>query len=450
MQVSIDKEEGLKRFLTITVEAKEVNSKYDKAFKDASKHAKIDGFRKGHIPANILFQYFGQSITENALDDLVNETLYNATKEKDLRVAGQPRFELVDNKLPIRDQDFSYKVELEVFPEIEVKPVEELDVKSVTSEIVDSDVEELIDSLRHQRSVWQAKDGAAAADGCQVCLDYTGRIDGQEFEGGSAKAYQLIIGKSAMIPGFAEQIVGHKAGDEFTIKVTFPEDYGAEQLRGKAAEFESKLLSVSEEVLPEVNAEFFKAYGVKDGKEETFRAELRRNLDRELSGAVKAENRTRVIDALLKQYGEFDVPAASVEEEIDRLENLEVEQMVNMFHIKEKDARAFMEKRGSKREDRRGIATRNVRVTLVVQALLKSMDLREPDKEILDREIEEIASAYEKPDEYKRMIRSDRKAMANLRSMALDTTFITRVMAKAGKGEEHKSFKELVRKGQPA
>ncbi|MGN0908200.1 MAG: trigger factor, partial [Succinivibrio sp.] len=293
MQVSTEKKEGLKHLLTVTISKEEFAKAYAESFKKVSKKARIDGFRKGHIPANLLELHFGNDITYGAVDDIIDQTLFNAVKEAGFseKMAGRPSVDI--KEAPSKDKGFTYTITIEVEPEIEVKPLEDLKIKKFASSVTDADVDKMVETLRKQQGKWSTKDGLEFGEGTLARIDFVGRVDGKEFEGGSAKDFSIEFDRSQMIPGFTEQIKGHKAGDKFTIKVTFPKDYSAKNLAGKDAEFDITVNVVEELVLPEVNADFVKIYGVKDGDIEKFRGELRSNMERELKRAIEARNEDR-------------------------------------------------------------------------------------------------------------------------------------------------------------
>ena len=218
MQASIENLEGLKRLITVTVPAEDVVKAYGAAFRKAAKNARIDGFRKGHIPTQIIERYYGPNIIGEAYDNLVRETLNKAIEQCGSECAGTPNVSFEKSSFD-KAGEFVYTIQFETFPVIEDKPLSEMPLKVVQSRVTDADVDRMIENLRRQQGKWQVVDDAAAEDGRLAKIDFVGRVDGREFDGGKAEDFSLILGRTMMIPGFTEQIAGHKAGDKFTINL---------------------------------------------------------------------------------------------------------------------------------------------------------------------------------------------------------------------------------------
>ncbi len=437
MQVSTEKKEGLKYLLTVTISKEEFAKAYAASFKKVSKKARIDGFRKGHIPANLLELHFGSDITFGAVDDLIDQTLFAAIKEAKLddKVAGRPSVDLKGT--PSKDNGLEYTITVEVNPDIEVKPLEDLKLKKIASSVKDEDIDKMIETLRRQQGKWSTKDGLEFGPGTLARIDFTGRTDGKEFEGGKAKDFSLEYDKAQMIPGFLEGIKGHKAGEKFTINVTFPKDYSAKELAGKPAEFDISVNAVEELNLPEVNADFVKIYGVKDGDLEKFRQELRRNMERELKRAVEARNEDLVCDALIKQYGDFEVPTALVN---GMIKSLKERQLNNLRRYGLKELPAQLNKDELYHDD----ALKQARLSLILRAISEKSGEKFGKDETVEELISTAASAYEDPEEYKKAVRKDKQTMAAIRESAVTTDLFNYIEGKACDGEEQKTFDQIV------
>ena len=436
MQVSTEKKEGVQHLLTVTVPAEDVKKAYDASFRKYAKNARIDGFRKGHIPTKVLEQQFGGQIYSDAYDSLVNETLGQAIKESKLEVVGYPKIEVKKATFK-NDEEFVYEATVEVNPELELKPFEDLKLKSIKASVTDADVDNMIETLRKQQGKWQVKDDAVVFKGTRASIDFTGRTDGVEFEGGKASNFSLTVGETQMIPGFTEQIEGHKAGDKFTIQVKFPEDYHAENLKGKDAEFDIVVNSVSELSLPEVNEDFVKVFGVKDGSLDTFKKELRKNMERELNRAKYTITRGKLFDALVAQYGEFAVPEAYVEAEKERLAK-NFEQQMRAYGMKKLPD-------SLKKDDMfNDEAVKSARLGAIVRKIVESLGLAKPSDEFVEAQLEQIAGAYEDPAELKEQIRKDKTQFDAVQNAALESEVVAKVMEKAADGEEEMTFDQLV------
>ena len=436
MQVSTEKKEGVQHLLTVTVPAEDVKKAYDASFRKYAKNARIDGFRKGHIPTKVLEQQFGGQIYSDAYDSLVNATLGQAIKESKLEVVGYPKIEVKKATFK-NDEEFVYEATVEVNPELELKPFEDLKLKSIKASVTDADVDNMIETLRKQQGKWQVKDDAVVAKGTRASIDFTGRTDGVEFEGGKASNFSLTVGETQMIPGFTEQIEGHKVGDKFTIQVKFPEDYHAENLKGKDAEFDIVVNSVSELSLPEVNEDFVKVFGVKDGSLDTFKSDLRKNMERELNRAKYTITRGKLFDALVAQYGEFAVPEAYVEAEKERLAK-NFEQQMRAYGMK-KLPDSF--KKDGMFDDE---AAKDARLGAILRKIVESLGLKKPSDEFVEAQLEQIAGAYEDPAELKEQIRKDKTQFEAVQNAALESEVVAKVMEKAADGEEEMTFDQLV------
>ena len=438
MQVSIENKEGLKRLVTVTVPAEDVKKAYEKSFRDVAKKARIDGFRKGHIPAKILEAQFGSQIISEAYDDLINATLFKALEENKVEFVGRPEIDLAKASFD-KSKELTYNATVEVENHIELKPFEELNVQKIKAEVTEADIDKMIENLRQQQAQWQVKDDTAVADGMMAKIDFTGRTGGEEFEGGKATDFSLVIGRTQMIPGFSEQIVGHKAGDKFTIQVKFPDDYHAENLKGKDAEFDIVVNSVSESVKPEVNEDFVKLFGVKDGTIETFRKDLRKNMERELSRGVDTLTRDNLFKALGEQYGDFDVPSLYVNMEIRRLRDNMLNRMRSYGMKVNKLPDNLVSDDKFKDE-----ALKSARLGVILRAIADKSGIKEASKEFVEKHLNLIADAYEDPEEVKKQIRGDKEQFENVKNIAYEDEIVAHVMAKASKGDKQMSFDEII------
>ncbi|STI19334.1 trigger factor [Escherichia coli] len=284
--------------------------------------------------------------------------------------------------------------------------------------MTDADVDGMLDTLRKQQATWKEKDGAVEAED-RVTIDFTGSVDGEEFEGGKASDFVLAMGQGRMIPGFEDGIKGHKAGEEFTIDVTFPEEYHAENLKGKAAKFAINLKKVEERELPELTAEFIKRFGVEDGSVEGLRAEVRKNMERELKSAIRNRVKSQAIEGLVKA-NDIDVPAALIDSEIDVLRR----QAAQRFGGNEKQALELP------RELFEEQAKRRVVVGLLLGEVIRTNELK-ADEERVKGLIEEMASAYEDPKEVIEFYSKNKELMDNMRNVALEEQAVEAVLAKA-------------------
>ncbi|MBH2876382.1 trigger factor [Serratia marcescens] len=434
MQVSVETTQGLGRRLSITVPADTIKQAVKKELINAAKSVRIDGFRKGKVPMNIVEQRYGASVRQDVLGEAMQRSFVDAIIKEKINPAGAPNYVPGEYK---EGGDFTFAVEFEVYPEVELKGLENIEVEKPVVEVNDEDVDAMLDTLRKQQATWKETDRAAEAED-RVTVDFTGSIDGEEFEGGKASDFVLAMGQGRMIPGFEEGLVGHKAGEEFSIDVNFPEDYHAENLKGKAAKFAIVLKKVEERELPELTEEFIKRFGVADGSVAGLRTEVRKNMERELKGAVRNRIKSQAIDGLVSA-NEIDVPAALIDGEIDVLRR----QAAQRFGGNEKQALELP------RELFEEQAKRRVVVGLLLGEVISTNDLK-ADEDRVKTLIEEMASAYEDPSEVIEFYSKNKELMNNMRNVALEEQAVEALLAKAKVTEKATTFSELMNQTQQA
>ncbi|MDH2998154.1 trigger factor [Pasteurellaceae bacterium LFhippo2] len=427
MSFSIETLEGLQRRVTVTVAADKIEAAYKEQLKGYAKNARVDGFRKGKVPHSIIEQRFGIPARQDALSEEMQRAFFEVVIGEKINLAGRPTFTPNDYQ---PGQEFSFTVTFEVFPEVELKGLENIEVEKPVVEITEADLDKMVDVLRKQQATWSESQDAAKADD-RVTIDFVGSVDGEEFEGGKASDFVLFMGQGRMIPGFEDGIVGHKAGEQFDIDVTFPEEYHAENLKGKAAKFAITLKKVENMVLPELTEEFVKKFGNAKSVED-LRAEIKKNMQRELKNAVTARVKNQVINGLLAN-NEIEVPAAAVAEEVDVLR----QQAVQRFGGKPEMAAQLPA------ELFEADAKRRVQVGLLLSSVIGSNKL-EVNEERVKETIAELASAYEQPAEVIEYYAKNRQLTENIRNVVLEEQAVETVLAKAKVTEKASSFDEIM------
>ena len=428
MTVSVETTQGLGRRITITVAADSIDSAVKKELVEVAKKVRIDGFRKGKVPATIINQRYGASVRQDVLSELMTRNFVDAIIKEKINPAGAPNYVPGEYK---EGEDFTYAVEFEVYPEVELKGLDAIEVEKPVVEVTDADVDTMLETLQKQQATWKETDAAASAED-RATIDFTGSVDGEEFEGGKASDFVLAMGQGRMIPGFEEGITGKKAGDTFTIDVKFPDDYHAENLKGKDAKFDIVLKKVETRELPELTAEFIKRFGVEDGSIEGLRAEVRKNMERELKGAIRNRVKTQAIDGLVNA-NEIDVPVALIDSEIDVLRR----QAAQRFGGNEKQALELP------RELFEEQAKRRVVVGLLLGEVIRINELK-ADEDRVKALIEEMASAYEDPQEVIEFYSKNSELMNNMRNVALEEQAVEAVLAKAKVTDKATNFQELM------
>ncbi|AKO45137.1 trigger factor [[Haemophilus] ducreyi] len=427
MSISIETLEGLQRRVTLTVNANKIEAAYKEQLKGYAKNARVDGFRKGKVPHSIIEQRFGLAARQEVLSEEMQRTFFDAVISEKINLAGRPTFTPNNYQL---GQDFSFTATFEVFPEVELKGLENIEVEKPVVEITTADIDKMIEVLRKQQATWAESDATATAND-RVIIDFVGYIDGTEFEGGKATEFTLNMGQGSMIPGFEEGIVGHKAGEQFDIDVTFPEEYHAENLKGKAAKFAITLNKVENMILPELTEEFVKKFGTAKTVEE-LRAEIEKNMQRELKNAMTARIKNQVINGLVTQ-NDIEVPVAAIAEEIEVLRR----QAVQRFGGKPEMAAQLPS------ELFEADAKRRVQVGLLLSTVIASNEIK-VDEQRVQKTIADIASAYERPAEVIAHYAKNQRLTDNLRNVVLEEQAVEIVLEKAKVTEKTHSFDEIM------
>lgn len=432
MQVSVETTSGLERRLIVGVPSSRVDSAVDSRLQEAAKTVKLNGFRPGKVPMRVIRQRFGQSVRMEVLGQVMNDSFYEAIQQQGLKPAGRPE---IEPKSLDEGKDIEFVATFEVFPEIELKDYSSIEVKKPVAEITTADIDEMIENLRTQRASWEVAE-RAAAEGDQVNIDFVGTKDGEEFEGGKAEGTDLELGSGRMIPGFEDGIVGMTAGEEKVVALTFPEDYHSEELKGAAVEFKIKVNAVKERKLPELDDEFFKAFGVEEGGEEAFRAEVEKNMARELKNATKNRIKTQVMDGVLAVHGDLQVPKALISQEIDALRN---QQMQQFGALAEKLNPADILPDDLFRDN----AERRVKLGLVLNELISSEEIK-ADADKVREALEEMAASYEDKEEVINWYMSQPQQLQQIEGIVIEEQVVEKLLEKSKVSEETLSYKEVM------
>ena len=434
MQVSVETTQGLERRLTITVPAESIDSQVKSRLQQLAKTQRINGFRPGKVPVSVIKKRYGQAVRQEIAGEAMQRNFYEAIVQEKITPAGMPNFEM---KTDVDGQDLEFVAAFEVYPEVEVKDVEKIEVEKPVVEITDADLETMMETLRKQHATWKEVKRKCKKDD-RVTVDFVGTIDGEEFEGGKAENFELEMGKDRMIPGFEKPIVGAKAGDEVVADVTFPEDYHAEALKGKEAQFKITVNKVEGLNLPKVDEEFAKLFGVEDGDVEALNTEVRKNMQRELEQTLKANVKEQVIEGLLAN-NELELPKALVDQEINALreqakQRFSQQQGGNVDNLPELPADLFQEN-----------ARKRVSIGLLLGEVIKTEELK-VDSAKVDALIETAASAYEDPQEVIEYYKTNDELMQQMQNVALEEQAVEVLLSKANVKEVNKAFDEIMNK----
>jgi len=432
MQVSVETTSNIERRMTIGVPAQKVEQEVDKRLQEAARNVRLNGFRPGKVPMKVVRRRFGEGVRQEVVGEVMRDSYMEALEQENITPAGWPQFE---PKTVEAGKDLEFVAIFEVLPEIEIGDLSGAQIEKQVAEVKDKDVKEMIDTLRRQQAeMKQVKRKSKKKD--VLTISYEGTIDGEAFEGGSAEDHQLTLGSGQMIPGFEEGLVGAKAGEEVELDVTFPEDYQNGDLAGKAAKFKVSVTKVEEPVLPEMDEAFFSQFGVDAKDEESFREEVRKNMERELRQAITNKVKNEVVDALLES-SEFPVPQALINQEIDRLREDAVQRFGGQMQASQIPAELFQDQ-----------AERRVRTGLLFQEVIRQNDLK-AEPEAVEARIKDIASTYEQPEEVINFYNTNEQQKSQIESLVLEDQVVDLVMEKAKVKERKVSYEEALRPAEP-
>ena len=422
--------------MTLTIPAMEISSEVENRLRKLSRTVKADGFRPGKVPMSFVAQRYGSSVQYEVMNDKIGQAFQNAANEAQLRVAGMPR---ITQKDEAAEGLLAFDATFEVYPEVKHGDLSAIEVERVSTEVTDVAIDRTIEILRKQRRTFAQRPAAEGAlEGDRVTIDFEGKIDGEPFAGGKAEGFQFLIGEGQMLEQFDLAVRGMKVGESKTFPLQFPADYHGKDVAGKEADFMVTVRKVEAQHLPTVDEDFVKSLGIADGTLEGMRADVRKNLEREVRFRVLTRNKAAAMDALVKAC-ELEVPRSLVEAEVERMGEA---------------AREDLKKRGVKDADQAPIppdmlqlfrpqAERRVRLGLAVADLVRSKSLQAKPEQ-LQAHIEELAQSYEKPAEVMRWYLSDRQRMAEVEAVVVENNVTDYVLGQAKVVDKLLAFDDLM------
>jgi len=439
MRVSVETTSGLERKLTVGVPANDVDSAVEKKLEDAAKNVRLPGFRPGKVPMRVMKQRFGVGVRQEVLGDVVNRSFQEAVVGENLRPAGQPSIEI---KTFETGQDVEYVATFEIYPTLSLNEIKDFAVTKLVCDVADSDVDEIIEIFQKQQGQLVAVERSAEV-GDTLTIDFEGFKDGEAFEGGSGNDTALELGSGRMIPGFEDGLVGAKAGEERSLDLTFPEDYHAEELKGAAVEFKVTVKEVKALEPAELNAELFAAYGVEGDDVDGFKAEVRKNMERELKAAVDGHIKQQVMDAIIEAHPSLEIPSSLIAQEIDALRG----QMFQQFGgavSPEMDLKSILpDEMFTERAETR------VKLGLLVSELVQDLGVRaEPNK--VRELIEDIASTYQDPTEVINWYYEDNEQLMGIESRVLEDSVVEKLLEGANITEEVTGYQDALQRAREA
>jgi len=421
MDVSVENTGGLERRMTVQVPAERIEEQVQSRLESMSKTVRLDGFRPGKVPLKVIEKKYGKQVRLEVVDEVVNSTMQEALSRESIRPVGRPS---VEPKAIQPGEPLEYVATFEVFPELNGMLDYGFKVTKPVVEIANDDVENMLGNLQRQRVTWNMVE-RAAQQGDQVNIDFEGTVGGAPFAGNKAEQMSLVLGANTMIPGFEDQLAGVSAGDEKTLKVTFPADYLAAEVAGKEAEFQVKVNSVSEPVLPELDDDFARAFGIDENGMDGLREEITSNMQRELNGLITSKLKEQVFNGLL-EANPVDVPRTMIESEIQQLQSQE--------SSKGMDPAALQ-----------ATAERRVKLGVLISEIVKLNNIQiDPDR--VRTVVDTIAASYEKPEEVVQWYYGNQEMLAGVQSSVMEELAVEWVIANSGVEvtEEETGFSDLV------
>jgi trigger factor len=430
MQVSVESSKGLERKLKINLPAEQFDKAYDERLKSVAKTAKLAGFRPGKVPLNVIRQMYGASIKQEILSDLVQRSYSEAIREKKLKPAGMPQ---INAQPPEAGKNVEFTATFEVYPEIKLGDFGKLKVVKPLVEINDADVDKMLGKLQQQRAQWDEVN-RPAANTDQLLIDFAGTIDDKPFDGGSAQDIRLVLGSGQMVEGFEEQLVGIIPGEERTINVKFPKDYGKEELAGKKAVFKVNCKTVAQQKLPEIDADFVRSFGVEDGNADVLKTRLREHLQRELEQNVKINVKKQVTDGLIALH-KITLPNVLVDQEIERMQ----QQTLQQLGIKENQAAGLNLPKDLYEEE----ARRHVTLALLFTEIIKEQQIKADAKQV-QAYVEQLAAGYQNPQQMVQYYLGNQQLLRQVEALVVEEQTVAKLLEQAKVNDKNMSFDELI------
>ncbi len=432
MQVSVEKTSELSRTMTVCIPEAVVQKKMADRLKSLAREIKIDGFRPGKVPQEVVKKMYGERVRGEIAGDLIKDTYYDALEGQDLKPAGHPHIQPLDEI-----DGFKYTAVFEVYPEISLKGIDELEIVRPLSSVSDTDVDGMIEKLRVQKQTWRVVD-RPAQNSDNVTISFSGTSEGENFTDGKLEDFKVICGQKKMISGFEDNLLGLTAGAHKTFILNFPEDYGNEKLAGKAAEFEVDVVEVEEPVLAEIDEAFIKAYGIEDGLIGSFRADVKNNMQRELDQALRSKLKSSVMDAL---YGKVKLTVPNT------LVDVEIESLMKPYIETAKRQKMKLEDLKLPRDSFEDQAKRRVALGLILGEVIQKESIK-LDNDKVRSTIEDMAKSYERPEDVVAWYYSDESRLNEVQQMVLEDQVVEWLVGQAKVSDETVNFNDVMDKQQ--
>ena len=415
--------------MTVALPPEQLESEFDARLKKLCRQVKLPGFRPGKVPPKVVEAQYGRELLEEARTELIQRSFYEAASSQGLQPAAGPT---IAPKPAVRGKALEYTAEFEVYPEVARRDLSGITVEKPVCAIGNTDVDRTMEVMQRQRVSW-VESGTSAQQGDRVMIDFTGRLNGEVFEGGEAKDFGLVLGSGQLIPGFEEGLVGAEAGSTRRLPIRFPENYQAQQLAGKDAEFEVLVKQVQKPVLPDLDAAFARSLGVADGDVATLRAEIAAGLEKEAAKRIRGLMKERVFKAMLDANA-GEVPGVLVEQEAHQLMEAARETLGRQGIARDRlpqDPAAFRERARSR-----------VALGIILTAVIKERKLRVHPAAVRER-VEELAASYERPDEFVQWHYGRPERLRDIEAAVLEDQVVAALLETADVREQLTAFVDL-------
>jgi trigger factor len=429
MQVSVETTSELNRKITIQVPEEKIQEKIASRLKSLSRQVKMDGFRPGKVPQDVIKKRYGQQVREEVLSELIQSSFYDAVRDEQLRPAGAP--EIKAHKIK-EGEGLEYEANFEIMPEFVPMPLEVLEVKRFASEVTEADIDAMIERLREQRKTWREA-ARPAHEGDRAIVSFEGWLGEESFTKGRVENFPVVLGAKQMIPGFEEKLIGAEAGARLDFELEFPADYPGEKMAGKTGRFSIDVLKIEEGVLPELDTEFAKSFGVEDGDLAAFRQDIRDNMEREMRRALQARTKRSIMDALYA-HNAIALPSVLIN---DELENLTVP-----YREAARERKQSLDEPKLK-EQLAPLAQRRVALALILGKLIEAHNLSVNPARVRAA-VEDIALSYEDSEAVIRWYYGEKERLQEIENMVMEDQIVDLVLEKAKTTEERIGFHELV------
>ena len=429
MQVSVESTGTLERRMEVQVPAVEIDKAVDERLQRLSRTVRLKGFRPGKVPVKVVRQQFGQQVRQEVLGDVVQSSFAEAVEQEKLTPAGGPRIEPIN----IGEGDLKYRAVFEIVPQIELQGLDTLPVERPVAEVSTADVDAMIENLREQKPTFASVE-REARDTDRVTVDFAGTIDGQPFEGGSGENIPIVLGAGRMLAEFEAGLVGARGGEQRTVPVTFPANYGAPALAGKVAQFAITVKSVEERHLPELDDEFCKVYGVEEGGITQLRKEVEENMRRELSDAVRQQLKKQVLDGLAAA-NPIELPKSMIDAQVRELQVDAGRRMGAREASQLPPPEAFQD-----------AARRRVQLSLLVSEVIKSANIQVNQSQVQAR-FQELAQQYPDALQAVEQYRTNPQMRRQMEAAVLEDQVVDWLLERARVTDKSSSFKEIMKFG---